>query len=197
MGWHEASPGNAPLGILFGGRHARDELDARPDPARVLPSATGAAEPLAQEGPCENEPPFRFLKRPGQRRGLSSSPHTNADERAQQIRTDSQPRSLGDVVNAGTEFEAASGTDDASEQVGQRLTGTFDARRNHACGDDGRFQQPEMVFGKIEDLAQSGDVGGRSKIHRGEAEQRFIEHAQPGTHRWPRSRIASVDTEVH
>ena len=54
-----------------------------------------------------------------------------------------------------------------------------------------------MVFGEIEDLAQCGDVGGRSKIHRSEAEQRFIEHAQPGTHRWPRSRIASVDTEVH
>ena len=54
-----------------------------------------------------------------------------------------------------------------------------------------------MVFGEIEDLAQSGNIGGRTEVHRGEAEHGFIENAQPGAHGRARPRIASVNSEVH
>ena len=128
---------------------------------------------------------------------MTGGPHEDADERPEQVGAHCQSRSLGDVVDAGTQLEATSWTHDAREQIGERLAGAFDARRHHPGGDDGCLEQAEVIFGEVKDLSQGGDVRGRSEVHRGEAEHRFIEHAQPGADRRAGRCIASVDTEVN
>ncbi|HEY2951106.1 MAG TPA: hypothetical protein VGK40_00910, partial [Verrucomicrobiae bacterium] len=88
--------------------------------------------------------------------------------------------------------EAAPRADNPREQFGETLTGTFDPRRHETAGNHSRFQQAEVIPGKIEHIGQRGEVGRRAQIHGGEPQKRFIEHAQPGAHRRARRRVTSV-----
>ncbi len=51
---------DAELRIALGCEHALNQLDARPDAARVLPSAAGTAQPLAENRARRNQPPLRL-----------------------------------------------------------------------------------------------------------------------------------------
>jgi hypothetical protein len=57
---HEAALGDTVFGICFARDFSFDEFDAGPDPAGVLPSAAGAADPFTEDGAGKDEASFAF-----------------------------------------------------------------------------------------------------------------------------------------
>src|SRR5262245_43666533 len=131
---HEATAADLEFRVAIGGENAFDEVHSRPHTAGVLPTASGATQPLAENRARESKAPSGTLQRAGRRGGLASGPHTNADQRREKIGGDSETRALGDVVDVADDLQPAARSDDAREQFGEVLTGAFDARRHDAGG---------------------------------------------------------------
>ena len=129
---HEATARDFKLGVALAGDDALDELHAGPDAAAVLPAAAGAAEPFAEERAGEDDAALVLLQLAGERSGLAGRAHEHADERAEEVRADGEPRAFRDVVHAGDEFQAAPRPDDAGEQLSETLPTAFNARRHNA-----------------------------------------------------------------
>ena len=72
-------------------RYALDEFRARPNAAGILPTATAAAEPLAEDGTRGHEPSFRLVEPPDDRPRLTGRPHAHGDQRGQERGRDRQP----------------------------------------------------------------------------------------------------------
>ena len=117
VGGQQPAPADAPLGVVLARRDAVDQLDAREDPARVLPAAAGAAQPLAEDRPGDDHPRLLRVERPGQVPGLAGRPHQERDQRGQQVRRDRQPRPLGDVVDLADDLQPVAGPDHPGQQV--------------------------------------------------------------------------------
>ena len=66
MARQQAPATDAVLGVVGTGQHARDQLDARPDAARILPAAARAGQPLAQDRPRGHQTPFVLRQLAGQ-----------------------------------------------------------------------------------------------------------------------------------
>ena len=96
---HETPARNAVFRINRGGGLAGDELDAGPDAARVLPAAAGASNPLAEDGPGQDEAPFLLLQRADQRVGLAGGTHEDPNEGREEIGGNGEPGPLGNVVD--------------------------------------------------------------------------------------------------
>src|SRR5439155_9488025 len=193
----EPSAADAQLRVAVAGEHAGDKFHAGPDAARVLPAAAGAAEPLAENRAREHEAALGFKQRPGQRRGLAGGAHADADEVGEQIGGDRQARAFRDIVHVADQFQAASGADDAREQFGQILAGTFNAWGNDAAGDDGGFKQTEIVFGEIKNVGQVRDVGRSAEVNAGQAQEGFVDGAQVRFHGRFGGGVASVHGQVN
>ena len=118
---HESAPADAPLRIAVASEHSGNQFHSRPDAARVLPAAAGTAEPFSEDRARENQSPFVFLQRAGERGGLACGAHADADEGREQAGGDGQTRTFRDIVHAADQFEAAPVADDAREQFGQTL----------------------------------------------------------------------------
>ena len=185
---HESAAADAGFGIAFRGRHAFDQLDAGPDAAGILPAAAGAAEPFAENRARQHQPAFVLLQCAVSERRLAGRPHAQRNQRGEQVGGHREARAFRDAVNATDQFDAAPGPDDAGEQVGQALAGTFDARRHDAAGDDGGFEQAKIIFREIKHVREAGDVRGGAEINAGQPQQRFVNHAQIGFHRRLRRR---------
>ncbi len=125
---HEPAAADAALRVAFAGEHAFDELHARPNAARVLPAAAGAAEPFAEQRARQHQPALVLLQLARQRGRLAGRAHADADQRRQQRRRDRQTRAFGDVVDAAGDFQAAPRPDNARQQFGQALARSLDAR---------------------------------------------------------------------
>ena len=95
------------------------------------------------------------------------------------------------------QFQAAPGADDPCQQIGEFQAGTFNARRHDAGGDYRRLQQAEIIAGKIKHLGEAGDIRGGAKVHAGQAQNGFVNHAQARLHRRLRGLVAAVNTEVN
>lgn len=89
------------------------------------------------------------------------------------------------------------GSNDAREQIREALTGTFDARRHNAAGDDGGFEKAEIILRKIKNIGEAGDVRSRAEVHAGQAQQRLVNDAQIRFHRRAGTGVASVHAEVN
>jgi hypothetical protein len=98
---------------------ALNKLDARPETTRVLPAATGAAEPFAENRARRNHPPFGFFHRTAQRPDLSGCAHAGADQRAEQVGGDGQPRTLGNSIHVADQLESPAGSERDTEQLRQ------------------------------------------------------------------------------
>ena len=194
---HEPATADAGFRVALAGEHAFDEFHARPYAARVLPAAAGTAEPFAQQRAGQDQPTLVLLQLTGQRRGLAGGTHADADQRGQERRRDRQTRALGNVVDAGRNFQTATRPDHARQQVGETLARTFDARRHNARGDDRRLQQAEVVLRKVEYLSQVGDVRCRPQVNADQAEQRLFDHPQVGLDGRARRRVAPVYAQVN
>ena len=75
MAGQQTPAADAVLGVVRAGKHARDQLDARPDAARILPAAAGAGQPFAQDGPRRHQPPFVLGQLAGERARLPGGAH--------------------------------------------------------------------------------------------------------------------------
>ena len=193
---HEPAAADAKFGVALGGEHAFDQFHARPDAAGILPAAARTAEPFAEDGARQHEPAFVFLERTVQRTGLAGRPHAQRNHRGQQVRGDREPRAFGNAVDGADEFESPARPDDPRQQIREALARAFHAGRNDAAGDDRRLEQAEVIFGEIEHVGQVRDVGGGAEVHAGQAQHRFIHHAQIGFDRRPRGGIAPMHAEV-
>ena len=74
---HEAPAADAKFRVAFCCEHTFNELHTRPDAAGILPTATGTAEPLAQEGARQNKAALMFEQLAGERSGLPGGSHAN------------------------------------------------------------------------------------------------------------------------
>ena len=193
---HQPTTGNSELRIILAGGRAGDELDAWPDAAGILPTAAGAAEPLAEKRPGEDEPSFRFRQRPGQRSRLSRGTHADADQRPEEVRAHRQSRTLRDVVHAGDDLQTPARSDQCRQKVLKRMPRTLDPRGNDTRRDDRRLEQAEVILGEIEHVGKRRDVRGRSQVDRRQSKHRFVQHPQPRADRRTGAGIATVDTEV-
>ena len=184
---HEPAAADAEFGIAFGGEHAFDQFHARPDAAGILPAAARTAEPFAEDGARQHQPAFVLLRanRAANWPGRSPSCKAQSCEASRFVET-ARREPLGMPLTALTSSSPLPGPDHPRQQVGEALARAFDAGRNDAAGDDRRLEQAEVVFGEIEHVGQVRDVRGGAKIHAGQAQQRFIDHAQVGFDGRPR-----------
>ena len=58
------------------------------------------------------------------------------------------------------------------------LAAAFDAGRDEATGDDRGLEQAEVVLGEVEDVSERGDVCRGAQVHRGQAQDRFVDDAE-------------------
>ena len=192
----EPAATDAEFRVTFLGAHALDQFRAGPDAAGILPAAAAATKPFAQNRAGGDEPAFGFGQLAGQRLCLTGCAHAGGNERGEQVGGDSQPGTFGDIVDAADDFKAEAGADGAREQCRQGFAGTFDAGRNNASGNDGGFQQAEIIAGEIENFVQVGNIGSRAEVDAGEAQDRFVNDAQVGFDRRPRGGVAAVNGKV-
>ena len=89
-----------------------DELDTRPDAARILPAAAGATDPLSEDCSCEDDAALAFLELAGERCGLSGGAHAGADEGGEEIGGNGKPRAFRDIVHTGDELDTETGADE-------------------------------------------------------------------------------------
>ena len=123
---------DAVLGIARFGRGAADQLHARPQSSRVLPAASGPAEPFAEDGPRRHLPSVRIVERSREPAGLTGGPHAGRDQPREQAGRHRQPRSLGDVVDLAHDLQAASRPHHLHQQVGETASRAFHAGRHQA-----------------------------------------------------------------
>src|SRR5687767_1041272 len=76
---HQPAAADPEFRIAFTGSYAFDEFHSGPHTARVLPATTGAAQPLAQKSPRQNQSALVFLQRSDERCGLACCPHADTD----------------------------------------------------------------------------------------------------------------------
>ena len=184
------------FGIVLRRHHAADQLGRRPDATGILPAAAAAAEPFPEDGPRRHQAAFGLRELAGERLGLAGRPHADGDERREQVGGNGQPRALGNVVDAADDLKTMPGADDAGEQLGQASPRALDAGRHDACGDHRGLQEPEVVTGEVEHLAQVGDLGGRGEVNAREPQHRAVDHPQIGLDRRLGRGITAVHAQV-
>ncbi len=111
---------------------------------------------------------FVLLQRTGQGGGLAGGAHADGNEGGQKIGGDGEARTFWNVVDVADDFQAAARADDSREQFGEAVPGTFDAGRDNAGGNDGGFEQTEVVFGEIEYFGQVRDIYRGTQIDAGQ-----------------------------
>ena len=149
---------DAELRVALCATHALDQLDAGPDAAGILPAAAGAAEPLAEDRPRRTSRRSLFLQRAGERCGLAGGAHADAMSAASRFVETARREPLGMSLTLLTISSPRPGPDHAREQIGKRLAGALDARRDDARRDDGGLQQAEVILREVEHLGELRDV---------------------------------------
>ena len=192
----QAAAAEAVLDVARPGGHAFDELDARPEAARVLPAAAGAAEPLAEDRPGRDHPALSLLRWTAERFDLPGRPHARADQRTEQVGGDGQPRALGNAVDAADQFKAATRAENDAEQIPELGSGALNPRRHQSGGDDGCLEQPKVIAPEIEHLVERVHLGGRFEVDAGQPDDRFIDHAEVRFDRRPRAGVPAVHAQV-
>lgn len=79
VGGKEATAADGVFGIAFSCFDASDEFDAGPDTAGILPAATGATQPFAEDGAGGDEAPFVFAESAGLLLDLATEAHEAGD----------------------------------------------------------------------------------------------------------------------
>lgn len=86
---------------------------------------------------------------------LPGGAHADGDQAGQQVGGDGETRALGDVVDLAGNFQTTAGpAGQGGEQFSQGLTGAFHAGRHDSGGDDGGFQETEIVAPEVEDFGE-------------------------------------------
>ena len=127
---------------------------------------------------------------------MAGGAHARGDEGGQETGGDGEARAFRDIVHARDELEAAAGADDLGEQFGQALAAAFDARRDDAAGDDGGFEEAEVILGEIEDLGELRDLGRGTEVDAGESEDGVINDAEESLDGRAWRGITAMDGEV-
>ena len=99
-------------------------------------------------------------------------------------------RALRNVIDLGNQLDAHARCHDASQQLGQRLAGALEGRRDEARGDNARFYQAQVVVAEVEQVGQIGHVLGRVQVDAREAQYRLGNDAHVGVQRRPNVFVA-------
>ena len=193
---HEPAAADAEFGVVLRGEDTGNEFHAGPDASAILPATARTAEPFAQDRAGKDESTLAFLECTGEGGRLTGGAHADRDERSEEAGGDGEARAFGDIVDARDELEAASGAGDLGEQFGQALAAAFDARGDDAAGDDGGFEQAEIILGEIEHFGELSDFGGGTEVDAGQAEDGVIDDAEEGFDGRTGRGIAAMDGEI-
>ena len=193
---HEPATGNAVFGVGLADDLAFDEFDAGPNAAGVLPAAAGAADPFAEDGAGENEAAFAFGEFTGERLGLAGGAHAGADKGGEEVGGNGEAGAFRDVVDGGNHFQSASRSGDLREEIGEGFAGALDARRDDSGGDDGGFEQAEVVLGEVENFGERADLSGGFQVDAGEAQDGLVDDAEVGFDGRFGGIIAAMDGEI-
>ncbi len=138
-------------------------------PPLVLPAATGAADPFAQDGAGEHQTTFMFLQAVLiSEAAWPVARMQTAIRRREEVGGNGEARTFGDVVDVADDFQPSPSPTIRSSNAAKLLAGAFNARRNNARGDDGGFKQAEIIFGEIEYFREVRDVSGGAQVHAGQ-----------------------------
>ncbi len=196
VGRQQAPPADPVLRVAFLRQGARDQLDARPNAARILPPAARPGEPLAQDRPGRDEPALGLVELPGQRSRLPGRAHAARDQARQEAGRDREPRAFRDAVHVADQFESPSRSGKLRQQVGQALLRPFHAGRNQAGRDQRRLEQAKVIPREVEHLGQAGDLGPSAQVDAGEAQHGFVDHPQVRLHGRAGRAVAAADAEI-
>lgn len=127
---------------------------------------------------------------------MACGAHADRDERGEEAGRDGEARTFGDVVDTGDQFEAAAGSHDLGEQFGKTLSAAFDSRRDDSAGDDGGFEQSEIILGKVEHFGELGDFGGGAEVDGGQSQDRVVDDTEEGLDGRAWGGIEAMDGEV-
>src|ERR1035438_1503137 len=131
---------------------------------------------------------------------LSGCSHADCDDAGQEAGGDSKPGAFRNIVHAGNDLDAgARFPREALEQGSQGLCRSLDPCRNDTASDYTRFQQAEIVAGKVEDFGNGGDVGGSLQIDTGQPYYRLVNHPEPSFDwrlRMRKGLTLSTDSEI-
>ena len=78
----------------------------------------------------------------------------------------------------------------------QAFAGAFHPRRDDARGDDGGFEQAQVVAGVVEDLGEVGDFGDGAEVDAHQPQQRFVDDADVGFDGRARFGIAAMHRQI-
>ncbi len=187
---------DAPFGIALTGGHAVNDLGAREDPARVLPAASRASQPLSQDRAGDHHAGRLGIEGAGQTAGLAGGAHQERDERGEQVRRDRQPRALRNVVDLADHLQAQPWSQNLAQDHAQVVTSALERRRDQPRGDHARLDQTEVVVAEVEQLVERRHVLAGVQIHAGQTQERLGEDAAVRLDGRARLRIAPEDAEI-
>ena len=167
------------LRIALGREHALNQLDPRPNAARVLPASARSAQPLAENRARRNHAPLRFLKRPRERLACPvARMHTAISDASSVVETASRDP-LGMLFTWLTiSIPSPSRRVNCAKNRRQRLARAFHSRRHNARSDHRRLQQSQIIAAEIEQLLQVADLRRRIQIDAHQPNHRTIDDAK-------------------
>ena len=154
MHWQQSPAADFPFGIARFGGGPLNQFDSWKDPAGILPTPTRASQPLAENCPCDHHPRLVVFQRSGEVSRLSRGPHQQADQRSQQIRRNSQPRTLGNVVDLAHQLESVSGAGQPRENLFEFDVGPLERRGDQSGCDNPRLHQSQIIVAEVEQLCE-------------------------------------------
>ena len=193
MARQQAAAADAEFRVALRCQYALDHFHSRPDTAGILPAASRAAQPFAQNRPASHQAALILRQGSRQRPHLAGGAHRYGDDGGQQIGGNRQARAFGNSPDVGNDLQAvARHAGQRGQNVGQRLARPFQSRRDDAGGDDSGFEQSQIVARKIEDLSQGRDVGGGIEVDAGEAKYWLVDRPEEHIDGWLRTRFGGT-----
>ncbi len=193
---HQTPATDAELRVPCFGPSPLDQLDPRPDPSRVLPTAAAPADPLAEDGAGCDDPSIRFGQRSFEGTHLTGRTHQDRNQATEQVGRDRQTRPLGDVVDLTDEFQAEPRSDDGRQQRFDRLVASLEPRRDESRCDHRSLEQSGVVAGEVEHLGDRRHFGDRTEIDADQSEDRPIDDSQVTLDRRTNRSVSAAHAEI-
>ena len=77
------------------------------------------------------------------------------------------------------------------------MSRTLDSRRHDSGGNNGRFEQAQVIFSEIKNLPQTFDPGRCPQVHGPQSDHRLIDDSHLNLDRWSRLILPTVGPKVY
>ena len=196
----QAAAAGAEFPIAFLRRNPVNQLNSRPYPAGILPTASRSPQPFAQNGARRHQTAVILTEAAGERADLLGGAHAQGNEAGQKCCGHGQARAAGNIINLADDFDTVAGKPrQMSQYFAERLRGPFHPGWYDAGGNYRGLEQTQVVVSEIENFRNGAEFGARLKVNTDQAQHRLIDNAEPcfdGRLGSPRASHAQVDGNV-